>query len=120
VRGVSLASADGQPMDVFTLLYTSGSSGTPKAVMVSAESFCNDVCERSFASPLVSVSFIPLSHSSDRMKLWEFMGNGGRIGFAHYAASNWASHERGGKKDALLGSLDGGLNDVLSLLHQVR
>jgi hypothetical protein len=26
--------------------------------------------------PLVSVSYIPLSHSSDRFKLWYVLGNG--------------------------------------------
>jgi hypothetical protein len=29
--------------------------------------------------PLVTASYIPLSHSSDRMKLWEFMLNGGGV-----------------------------------------
>jgi hypothetical protein len=36
-----------------------------------------------------------------RLKLWEFIGNGGRVGFAYYSASTWKGHETS-KKDGLL------------------
>lgn len=72
---------------IFTILFTSGSVGRPKGVVVSAASFFNDICSRNYVEPLVTVSYIPLSHSSDRLKMWEFLGNGGRVGFAHYRYS---------------------------------
>ena len=56
----------GGPGAVFTLLYTSGSSGRPKAVVHSAASFYADVSQTLFHTPLSTVSYIPLSHSSDR------------------------------------------------------
>jgi hypothetical protein len=43
-------------------------------------------CVLVIVQPLVTASYIPLSHSSDRMKLWEFMLNGGRVGFAFFPA----------------------------------
>eukprot|EP00466_Bigelowiella_natans_P004133 jgi/Bigna1/69484/fgenesh1_pg.9_\ len=120
-RGVQVAHPLGSPhkdVNLFTLMYTSGSSGKPKGVMVSTESFLNDMGEGTSASPLVTVSYIPLSHSSDRVKVWEFLGNGGRIGFAHYEASNWRAHEKS-KKDGMLDST-GAENNVRSLFDQIR
>ena len=61
-----------------TLLFTSGSNGPPKGVCVSAKAFYADISERAYIEPHVTASYIPLSHSSDRMKLWEFLINGGR------------------------------------------
>jgi acyl-CoA synthetase (AMP-forming)/AMP-acid ligase II len=102
---------------VHTLLFTSGSSGMPKAVIVSARSFLNDTTSRNYVSSLVTVSYIPLSHSSDRMKLWEFLLNGGRIGIVQYDPQNWIDHERN-KKTAALGS-GGSSNGVEGLFEQV-
>lgn len=75
--------------------------GKPKGVAVTASGFLNDVSEAVYVEPLITVSYIPLSHSSDRMKMWEWMGNGGRVGFAYYAATNWLEHERS-KKEAMV------------------
>lgn len=89
------------PNALFTLLYTSGSSGKPKAVEQSESAFYNDNSRPTFNSHLVTVSYIPLSHSSDRYKMWNFLYNGGRVGFAFYSAKHWVAHEKM-KKDAIL------------------
>jgi long-subunit acyl-CoA synthetase (AMP-forming) len=106
----------------FTLLYTSGSSGHPKGVACSLGSFAADIGEASFASPLVTASYIPLSHTSDRMKLWKWLVSGGRVGLVHYDASNWAAHESGEKKEGMSDE-DGhelsSLNQVHGLMGQV-
>ncbi len=95
------ASEDGDPAALFTLLYTSGSSGEPKALQQSRSAFFDGVSMAVYASPLITVSYIPSSHSSDRFKLWSFLSNGGRVGFALYSARHWQQHETA-KKDAVL------------------
>lgn len=85
---------------MFTLLFTSGSSGMPKAVVITAAAFFGDAGgERLWAEPLVTPCFIPLSHSSDRFKVWKWGFNGGRVGFTFYDASHWRSHETEKKDD---------------------
>jgi fatty acid CoA ligase FadD9 len=105
--------------DIVSLLYTSGSSGAPKGVTCAARSFYNDIKQRTFIEPHITVSYIPLSHSSDRMKMWEFLGNGGRVGFAFYGASNWLAHERS-KKTEMVQSLNTGVPDIVQLFSQVQ
>ena len=85
-------------------MYTSGSTGDPKGVMISGQTMKFDISHALYIHPLVTVSFIPLSHSTDRMRVWETVMNGGRIGFANYHASNWEEHESGLKKQSLLES----------------
>lgn len=85
----------GGPDSIFTLLYTSGSSGRAKGVRVTSRQFAS--IANSTACPLVTASFIPLSHSSDRFRLWEFVCNGGRVGLCHYDHSNWLQHEKSKK-----------------------
>ncbi|KAH3760633.1 ACS4 protein [Pelomyxa schiedti] len=93
---------EGGPSDIYTLLFTSGSTAGPKAVMVSCNTFWNDItCNPVFVEPLITPSYIALSHSSDRMKVWEFFCNGGRVGFSEYAHRNWEDHEQA-KKDGQL------------------
>lgn len=120
--GIAAAAEDpvtqnpGRPDGLFTLLFTSGSSGRPKGVMVSPHTWRRDIGDGPGASksvwPCVTPSFIPLSHSSDRIRCWETLGRGGRIGFCHYAAENWLEHQTG-KKDravdeaSLVSSSDG-------------
>ena len=89
----------------------------PQGVMVTAASFVSDINQKSFVEPLVTVSYIPLSHSSDRMKLWEFMLNGGRVGFAYFPATNWLSHEVD-KKAAMVHTVSSS-DDLTVLFAQV-
>jgi long-subunit acyl-CoA synthetase (AMP-forming) len=101
-QGRAYRMLDGTEERLCTLLWTSGSSGMPKAVAVGVKGFVADVsgCSESAeaTSQAVTVSYIPLSHSSDRYKMWEHMVHGGRVGFAFYASSNWEAHEKDKKK----------------------
>jgi hypothetical protein len=121
VDHVSLRNPDSLPIggrsELVTLLYTSGSSGPPKGVMVTAESFVNDISQKSFVEPLVTASYIPLSHSSDRLKMWEFLMNGGRVGFAYFPAVNWLSHEL--DKKAAMVQTTSAAADLMVLFTQV-
>lgn len=106
---IELESPDDQPAGglngLSTILFTSGSTGTPKGVMVTAKAFYHDIKTRNYVEPLITVSYIPLSHSSDRMKMWEFLGNGGRIGLAFFGHGHWLEHERAAKKDGVLSTI---------------
>ena len=123
---VRIEHPDVQPeggLDVpFTILHTSGSSGRPKQVVVKARGFASDIGTRNFAMPLVTCSYIPLSHSSDRYKLWEVCCSGGSVAFAFYSATHWLDHEQLKKSKALeTGCLDGtDFNNVDSLLRQLQ
>eukprot|EP01061_Rhynchopus_euleeides_P041694 TRINITY_DN72923_c0_g1_i1.p1 TRINITY_DN72923_c0_g1~~TRINITY_DN72923_c0_g1_i1.p1 ORF type:complete len:631 (+),score=215.48 TRINITY_DN72923_c0_g1_i1:172-1893(+) len=92
--------ADGSPEDeqrITTLLPTSGTTGTPKLVAVSGVSFCADISgdteERAAISKSLTISYIPLSHSSDRYKMWQHVTMGGRVALCFYAAHHWSAHE---------------------------
>lgn len=87
------------PDDLMTIIYTSGTAGSPKGVMVGAPELFADVGHALNVTPLVTVSYIPLSHSTDRLRLCETILNGGRCGFAQYAHTNWEDHEQHVGKD---------------------
>ena len=92
--------------DITTVLFTSGSSGNPKAVAVSCEAFVEDIsgCKQEALAVThgITVSYIPLSHSSDRYKVWQHVCFGGRVGFASFGAEQWEWREKG--KDIGAGS----------------
>jgi long-chain acyl-CoA synthetase len=107
------------PPDLTTIIYTSGSTGNPKGVMITYNGFFEDISHPIFLSPLITVSYIPLSHSTDRMRVWETLLNGGRVGFANYDPKNWSEHESGLKKLQLLNSI-GSSNGVEELIFDTK
>ena len=103
---------------ITTFLPTSGSTGLPKLVAVSGRSFVSDISgdmeERQATSKSHTVSYIPLSHSSDRYKLWQHVAMGGRVALCFYAAHHWTAHESS-KKAQMLNYA----SPVVSLFEQV-
>ena len=89
---------DTPPAHLMTLLFTSGSSGTPKAVAVGTDAFVNDISGDFSSGEAISksltVSYIPLSHSSDRYKVWEHVVWGGRVVFCFFSSHHWEAHEK--------------------------
>jgi long-chain acyl-CoA synthetase len=69
-----------RPEDMFSILYTSGTTGTPKGVMISHRNMISNVeaaqCLAPFAPHWRSLSFLPLNHVYERMlcNLYLFMG----------------------------------------------
>ena len=49
-RGARYTRMDGEPEWITTFLFTSGSSGMPKAVVVGRKNFMNDVSEKNFSA----------------------------------------------------------------------
>ena len=88
-----------------TILFTSGSSGVPKAVAIGTDAFVADIsgdqAEAKAIASSLTVSYIPLSHSSDRYKVWQHVALGGRVAFVYFAVENWSEHETS-KKDQML------------------
>ncbi|MBN2009521.1 long-chain fatty acid--CoA ligase [candidate division KSB1 bacterium] len=84
------ASVDGiDPMAVCSLVYTSGTTGEPKGVMLHQHGFVTDIVNAEAALKLlptdVFLSFLPLSHLYERLAgHWCPMYRGGTI---HYARS---------------------------------
>ena len=112
------------PDNLFSIIYTSGSAGLPKGTLHNEPSFRFDVGHALNVHPLVTVSYIPLSHSTDRMRIYETLLNGGRCGFAQYAHSNWEDHEMavGSERFQLLRGVcqrNGSDNGVGEILREV-
>ena len=84
--------------DVTTVLFTSGSSGPPKAVAVGVDAFVEDISgnisDAYAATSGVTISYIPLSHSSDRYKVWQHIVFGGRVAFVPFDAEQWDWREK--------------------------
>ena len=84
-RGATLQPAPPAPRegrDLYTILFTSGSSGTPKGAMRSYATFLAMLESYGVAQPAVHLSFQPLSHLSERMYLPAVVMHGGLVGFA--------------------------------------
>ncbi|HLE96354.1 MAG TPA: long-chain fatty acid--CoA ligase [Candidatus Thermoplasmatota archaeon] len=76
------------PADVATLIYTSGTTGRPKGVVLTHGNLAFNVATVSTIEPVgpgdVTVSFLPLSHSLQRVAELTFLANGVAI---HHARS---------------------------------
>lgn len=70
------------PRDLYTLVFTSGSTGVPRGAMRSHATFLAMVESYFVAQPAVHLSFQPLCHLSERMYLPAVVMNGGLIGFS--------------------------------------
>jgi fatty acid CoA ligase FadD9 len=68
--------------DLYTLGFTSGSTGVPKGAMRSYATFLSMVASYGVAQPAVHLSFQPLSHLSERMYMPAVILQGGLIGFS--------------------------------------
>jgi long-chain acyl-CoA synthetase len=75
-----------QPDDLATLIYTSGTTGEPKGVMLTHGNLASnlrDICAIWPVSNNASaLSWLPLSHSFERMVLWVYLANGLSTAFA--------------------------------------
>ncbi|EFC43457.1 predicted protein, partial [Naegleria gruberi] len=66
--------------DLVTLVFTSGSTGIPKGIMMSDRALRKEVLSLRIKDPKVRFSFCPLAHMSDRKYTLLAMCNGARVG----------------------------------------
>lgn len=73
-----------KPNDCITIMYTSGTSGLPKGVMISEKTFCSqfkEVC-LPYEGERVLLSYRPLAWGADRNAVFSIFFYGGRTGFS--------------------------------------
>ncbi|MBI1810086.1 MAG: long-chain fatty acid--CoA ligase [Gemmatimonadetes bacterium] len=75
-----------KPGDLATIIYTSGTTGLPKGVMLSHDNLYSNVQAGATSIPFdghdVALSFLPLSHSFERMGDYLFFATGTSIAYA--------------------------------------
>lgn len=76
---------EARPHDVATVLYTSGTTGTPKGVMLTHNNVASNVRASCMILPIAdtdnTISFLPLSHILQRMVDYLFFWTGCTIGY---------------------------------------
>jgi long-chain acyl-CoA synthetase len=74
------------PENLATLIYTSGTTGEPKGVMLTHGNLVANLQDICMILPVAqsdsALSFLPLSHSFERMVAWVYLANGLPIAFA--------------------------------------
>jgi long-chain acyl-CoA synthetase len=70
------------PQAIYSLLYTSGSTGVPKGAVMTMQRWNNFICAPYLMpDPVVTLSMAPLAHVAERQGVWLTTGMGGSIGF---------------------------------------
>lgn len=97
------------PDDLAILMYTSGSTGIPKGVMITHKNIVNTACGFAAICPEVLaydtyIAFLPLAHVLELAAETFFLCMGIPIGYSspHTITDNSTAIERGGKGDATL------------------
>ena len=70
------------PESLYTIFYTSGSTGVPKAIPVTRQTFLQDFMVSEDCIPGCWFSFLPPCWATDRLIVYQALYNGYRVGFS--------------------------------------